>query len=276
MDCFGHPRQLVIRCGRYRRADCTKSFVQPLPGIRPGWRSSEPWHRVMFERRHDGICAASLARCEGLGQATVGRIYAESTEGQAQPGAVVLGKRNMFPCLITRLGAASGGVPFWRHSGPFQPYASSKVHGGGHRHRRDSRDRSRGSRESRPSGVGRPPRRNCARSGCLAATAADGRATAARNGKAGRPLRSSEFGPPICSGGRRCPPVGLCAVRSRGFFRAIRSLCRIDQAAAVGRGERGGAGQESGEASPVRSLHGGTRPDPCPGGSICGVVDRTG
>jgi transposase len=64
--------------------DCTKSFVQALPGIRPGRRSSEPWRRAMFERHHDGICAASLAQREGLGQATVGRIYAEFTERLAR------------------------------------------------------------------------------------------------------------------------------------------------------------------------------------------------
>jgi transposase len=58
--------------------------VQPLPGIRPGRHSTEPWRRVMFERHHDGICAASLARREGLGQATVGRIYAEFTERKAR------------------------------------------------------------------------------------------------------------------------------------------------------------------------------------------------
>jgi len=85
LDCFGHPSQLVIRCRRYRHADCTKSFVQPLPGIRPGWRSSEPWHRVMFERRHDGICAASLARCEGLGQATVRRTTPSLPRARPSP-----------------------------------------------------------------------------------------------------------------------------------------------------------------------------------------------
>ncbi len=84
LDCFGHPSQLVIRCRRYRCGACPRSFVQPLPGIRPGRRSSEPWRRAMFERHHDGICAASLARREGLGQATVGRIYAEFTERQAR------------------------------------------------------------------------------------------------------------------------------------------------------------------------------------------------
>src|SRR5512146_191761 len=84
LDCFGRPSRLVIACRRYRCVDCTQSFVQPLPGIRPGRRSSEPWRRVMFERHDDGICAATLARREGLGQATVGRIYAEYTARKAR------------------------------------------------------------------------------------------------------------------------------------------------------------------------------------------------
>ena len=84
LDCFGHPSRLVIQCRRYRCAACPKTFVQPLPGIRPGRRSSEPWRRAMFERHDDGICAATLAQREGLGQATVGRIYAEFTERKAR------------------------------------------------------------------------------------------------------------------------------------------------------------------------------------------------
>jgi transposase len=84
LDCFGHPSRLLIECRRYRCGDCTKSFVQPLPGIRPGRRSSEPWRRAMFERHDDGICAATLARREGLGPATVGRIYAEFTARKAK------------------------------------------------------------------------------------------------------------------------------------------------------------------------------------------------
>lgn len=39
---------------------------------------------MVFERHDDGICAATLARREGLGQATVGRIYAEFTERKAR------------------------------------------------------------------------------------------------------------------------------------------------------------------------------------------------
>ncbi|MDD2762768.1 MAG: ISL3 family transposase [Opitutaceae bacterium] len=83
LDCFGHPSRLVIQCRRYRCGACPRSFVQPLPGIRAGRRSSEPWRRAMYERHDDGICAATLAQREGLGQATVGRIYAEFTERKA-------------------------------------------------------------------------------------------------------------------------------------------------------------------------------------------------
>ena len=84
LDCFGRPSQLVIACRRYRCVGCAKTFVQPLPGIRPWRRSSEPWRRTVFERHDDGICAATLARREGLGQATVGRIYAEFTQRKAK------------------------------------------------------------------------------------------------------------------------------------------------------------------------------------------------
>ena len=84
LDCFGHPSQLVIRCRRYRCLECSRSFVQPLPGIMPGRRSTEPWRQTIFERHHDGICAATLARREELGQATVGRIYAQFTERKAK------------------------------------------------------------------------------------------------------------------------------------------------------------------------------------------------
>jgi transposase len=84
LDCFGHPSELVIGCRRYRCADCEKSFVQPLPGIRPWRRSTEPWRQRVFERHHDGICATTLARREQMGSATVGRIYAEFTERQAK------------------------------------------------------------------------------------------------------------------------------------------------------------------------------------------------
>jgi len=84
LDCFGHPSQLVIACRRYRCVDCARSFVQPLPGIRPGRRSTEPWRESIYERHDDGICASVLARRESLGPATVGRIYAQFTERKAR------------------------------------------------------------------------------------------------------------------------------------------------------------------------------------------------
>jgi transposase len=50
----------------------------------PGRRSTEPWREAIFERHDDGICASILARRETLGQATVGRIYAQFTERKAR------------------------------------------------------------------------------------------------------------------------------------------------------------------------------------------------
>ena len=84
LACFGHPSELVVACRRYECVSCERSFVQPLPGIRPGRRSTEPWREAIFERHDDGICASVLAQRESLGQATVGRIYAQFTERKAR------------------------------------------------------------------------------------------------------------------------------------------------------------------------------------------------
>jgi transposase len=84
LACFGRPSELVIACRRYRCVECLRSFVQPLPGIRPGRRSTEPWREAIYERHDDGICASTLARREALGQATVARIYVQFTERKAR------------------------------------------------------------------------------------------------------------------------------------------------------------------------------------------------
>ena len=84
LDCFGHRSELVIDCRRYRCVGCSRSFVQPLPGIRPWRRSSEPWREAIYERHHDGICASTLSMRERLGQATVGRIYTQFTVRKAR------------------------------------------------------------------------------------------------------------------------------------------------------------------------------------------------
>ena len=84
LACFGQTSELVIACRRYRCVACVRSFVQPLPGVRPGRRSTEPWREAIYERHDDGICASTLARRERLGPATVARIYAQFTERKAR------------------------------------------------------------------------------------------------------------------------------------------------------------------------------------------------
>jgi transposase len=63
---------------------CTRSFVQPLPGLLPGRHSTEPLRAAIYQQHEDGICASTLARRAELGEATVGRIYAQFTERKAK------------------------------------------------------------------------------------------------------------------------------------------------------------------------------------------------
>jgi len=84
LDCFGHPSEVIVGCRRYRCVECAHSFVQPLPGIRPGRRSTERWRQVIYERHQDGIPASALGKSEGLGPATVSRIYTQFTERKAK------------------------------------------------------------------------------------------------------------------------------------------------------------------------------------------------
>lgn len=84
LDCFGQPSRLHVGCRRYRCVECGRSFVQPLPGILPGRHSTEPLRETIYQRHDDGICASTLARRAELGQATVGRIYAQFTERKAK------------------------------------------------------------------------------------------------------------------------------------------------------------------------------------------------
>jgi transposase len=89
LACFGRLSELVIACRRFRCTDCERSFVQPLPGVRPGRRSTERWRETIYEHHDDGICASVLARRQSLGPATVGRIYAQFTERKAKERASV-------------------------------------------------------------------------------------------------------------------------------------------------------------------------------------------
>jgi len=84
LDCCGLECWLQIDCRRWRCVGCERSFVQPLPGITPRRHSTESWREEMYRRHDDGICASRLSRREHLGQATVGRIYAQFTERKAK------------------------------------------------------------------------------------------------------------------------------------------------------------------------------------------------
>jgi transposase len=84
LACFGNPSELVISCRRYECLGCSRSFVQPLPGIMPGRHSTEPWREEVYERHGDGICASVLADREEVAPGTVSRIYAQFTERKAK------------------------------------------------------------------------------------------------------------------------------------------------------------------------------------------------
>jgi transposase len=83
LDVMGTPTEVVIQCRRFRCVDCEATFVQPLPGVVRGRHSSEPYRAQVFALHDDGICASRLGRREGIGPATVGRIYAQFTERKA-------------------------------------------------------------------------------------------------------------------------------------------------------------------------------------------------
>jgi len=96
LDAFGHRSHLHILLRRWQCRHCERSFVPDLPGLRSGHRSTEPFRRKVYQDHHDGICASRLARREGLGAASIGRIYAEFTrlkahERKNQPCPRILG-----------------------------------------------------------------------------------------------------------------------------------------------------------------------------------------
>ena len=74
----------MIGCRRYECLGCSRSFVQPLPGVLPGRHSTEPWREAIYERHGDGICASVLADREEVAPGTVARIYAQFTERKAK------------------------------------------------------------------------------------------------------------------------------------------------------------------------------------------------
>ena len=74
---------LTILCRRFKCLACGHSFVQPLPGIRLGRHSSEPFREQVYQQHQDGICGSTLASYFQIGTATVERIYAQFTTRKA-------------------------------------------------------------------------------------------------------------------------------------------------------------------------------------------------
>lgn len=81
---FGAPVRLVIACRRFQCLECRRSFVQPLPGIRPGRHSSEPLRERIYHLHDDGVCGSRLARTMAMGSATIERIYHQFTRRKAR------------------------------------------------------------------------------------------------------------------------------------------------------------------------------------------------
>jgi len=93
---FGAPVRLIVECRRFHCLQCRRSFVQPLPGIRPGRHSSEPLRERVSELHQDGLSGSRLANWTQMGTATIERIYHQFTvrkarERRATQCPVVLG-----------------------------------------------------------------------------------------------------------------------------------------------------------------------------------------
>jgi transposase len=81
---FGQESELIIHCRRYRCVGCSKTFVPPLPGIRPWRHSTEPFRDQVYRDHHDGICGRCVAQRHRIGSATVERVYQERTIRKAK------------------------------------------------------------------------------------------------------------------------------------------------------------------------------------------------
>ena len=84
LESFSSPVELVVMCRRFQCQACRRSFVQPLPGIRPGRHSSEPLREHIFLRHEEGVCVSRLAQLMKMGSATIERIYHQFTARRAR------------------------------------------------------------------------------------------------------------------------------------------------------------------------------------------------
>ncbi|MGC6567894.1 MAG: ISL3 family transposase [Akkermansiaceae bacterium] len=83
LDCFQEPTRLFITSRRFRCLTCGRFFIPDFPGIIKGRHTSEPYRQTIFEQHHQGVCTRTIARRQGLGEATVERIYRQFTGRKA-------------------------------------------------------------------------------------------------------------------------------------------------------------------------------------------------
>ncbi len=84
LEAFGRYSRLIVECRRFRCLECSRSFVQPLPGILPGRHSTEPFRERIYRDHHNGICGSRMAAIARVGTATVERIYQQFTRRKAK------------------------------------------------------------------------------------------------------------------------------------------------------------------------------------------------
>ena len=83
-EIFNRTTQLRIHTHRYQCRKCGKSFIPPLPGIKPYRQSTEPYRRNIYELHYAGIAGSVLAKREAIGSASVERFYHEYTGCRAR------------------------------------------------------------------------------------------------------------------------------------------------------------------------------------------------
>jgi transposase len=84
LEVLSKTTWLKVHCRRWLCRSCSRSFVEPLPGILPGRQSSEPYRHKIYTLHHAGIPSSSLSRLERVGAATVSRIYSQFTQRKAK------------------------------------------------------------------------------------------------------------------------------------------------------------------------------------------------
>jgi transposase len=87
---------LYVEACKYHCQSCGKYFNQRFPGIRPRYRSTEPFRRMVFRHHYDGITRKRLSERQRVGTATIERWFhdyleLEAAKMSAEPCPEILG-----------------------------------------------------------------------------------------------------------------------------------------------------------------------------------------